>query len=489
MRTRSILVVVLIAVAAPPLDARVPWDRSGIDWSQPPPLGPAPSFTPPRPKRLRLANGMALLVVENRRLPIVSMQLVVPGAGSAADPAGKAGLAAYTADLLDEGAGGLGALEISDRMDRLGASITVWAGRDHATVAVSGLTRTLDGTLDLFTKIVTAPAFDPEEGKRVHADRLTDVKLRADRPGDVASVAFYAALYGQGTPYGHPDDGLAADLESITVEEARAFYRDRWRPERMTLVVAGDVSAEALRAKLDAGLGAWNPPATGASASADPPAITPATPPARVLWVDRPGAAQSNVRIGLVGLPRSDARYYAAEVYSTAVGGTFLSRLNRRLREELGYTYGIRAGQAWARAPGPFVVRSEIFTRVTADGLKETLRILAEMTTTELPAAELRKTKDNLIRGLPEQFESNAGAVEAFADLALHGLPDDWYEGYAARIEAVTAADVRAVAAAVYDPARMTIVVVGDLAEVGPALGPLGLGAPVRVDVEGRPIK
>ena len=165
------LVAFLALSAAAATSSGAPYDKSGIaDWTQPPAPSTEPTFTPPTPHRMRLANGMALLVIENHKLPIVSMDLVVPNAGSATDPKGKPGLAAFTADLLDEGAGGLTAIQIAEEEDRLGAGIGVYAGIDSAGISVGTLTKTLDPTIDLVAKILTAPAFDQKDFDRVQGD-------------------------------------------------------------------------------------------------------------------------------------------------------------------------------------------------------------------------------------------------------------------------------------------------------------------------------
>lgn len=480
---RAAVFTVLVALAAAVPAGAAPWETSGIDWTKTPEVTAEPAFRAPRPKRVTLANGLKLVVVENHAVPLVAMELVVAGAGSASDPRGKSGLAAFAADLLDEGAGGLGALELSDTIDLLGASITVETAREAAWVSVTSLTRTLDPTLEIFAKIVTAPAFDGGEATRVHGDRLTDLRLRRDRPTEVAGLLLSGSLYGRQGRYGRPTDGFVEEFAALTVEDARAFYTGHFHPAAMTLVVSGDVEAETLKKKLDRTLGAWKPAAAAPSGAGAELARA----GARLVLVDRPGAEQSVIRLGTIGITRQDPRYYAVEVLTNVLGGTFTSRLNRRLREELGYTYGAGAYQSYLRAAGPFVISSEIFTPNTLDGLKEVFRIVADLAGADVPADELRKGKLNLIRALPQQFQSNGGIAMAYADLALHGLPDDWYDGYGAAIEAVTAEDVRAVARELLAGDRLTLVVVGDLGAVEAGLAELGLGAASRYDADGNP--
>jgi zinc protease len=460
--------------------------KSGItDWTTPPPAVTERVFTPPVAKRLKLANGIQLLVIENHTLPIASLALLVPGAGSASDVRGKAGLAAFTADLLDEGAGDLDALAFASEQDRLGASIYVGVDADGAVVGASTLSRTLEPTLALITKLVTQPRLDDKEAERVKGDRLTSLALRRDRPREVASNVLLGALYGAASPYGHPVAGTRPEVTSLTAADARTFYAERWAPAGMTLVIAGDVDPAALQRSLDATLGAWRSP------RAKPAAKLAAAPKAarRVLLVDRPGAAQSDVRIGLVGPERKDPRYFAFEVLRTTFGDGFTSRLIHRLREELGIIYNGGAAMEWRVKPGPFVISVAIQTPDTARGIQEILRMVTELTTTDVPPAELEKSKQNLIRALPALFGSNSSTVSAFAELVEHGLPDTYYATYADAVRKVTATDVKASARALIAPERLVVSLVGDLAKTRAALDALELGPVTLFDPFGEPAR
>ncbi len=462
------------------------FDNSGIsDWSKPPAPTTEPKFKPPVAKRLKLKNGMSLLVVENHKLPIVSMSIVVAGAGSSSDPKGKGGLASFTADLLDEGAGGMTAIGIAEETDRLGAGIAVGIDADAAYVSVSTLAKTLDQTTDLVAKVMTQPAFEDKEADRVKGDRVTSLELRRDRPREVASIMVNAAIYGMSSAYGHPSTGIRENFKEVTVADARAFYKERWNPAVMTLVVVGDVDPVAFKAKLDAGLGAWKP------VGAKNPGKIVATPiklANRLLLVDRKDAAQSDVRIGIIGPDRKDRRFFAFEVFRTTLGDGFTSRLMQRLREQLGITYGVSAAMDWRLARGPFVIATAIVTPSTGQGITETLKMVGELATTDVPAEELDKAKQNLIRALPARFGTNAGTAEAFAELALFGLPDNWYTRYAESVRKITAKDVKTIAKTVAPESKLVISIVGDMAKVRADLDKLGLGEPAMHDLYGMPL-
>jgi predicted Zn-dependent peptidase len=484
------LVSILLLAAAPalaqPASSPSVFDKSGIsDWSKPPAPTTEPKFKPPVAKRLKLKNGMSLLVVENHELPIVSMSIVIPGAGSSNDPKGKGGLASFTADLLDEGAGGITAIGIAEETDRLGAGIRIGIDADAAYVSVSTLSKTLDQTTDLVTKVLTQPAFDDKEVERVKGDRMTALELRRDRPREVASIMLNAAIFGMGSAYGHPSTGIREEFKDIVVTDARTFYKERWNPAVMTLVVAGDVDPVAFKAKLDAGLGRWKP------VGVKKPGKTIATPAKlanRLLLVDRKDAAQSDVRFGIIGPDRKDRRFFAFEVFRTTLGDGFTSRLVQRLREQLGITYGANASMDWRLARGPFVIATAIVTPSTSQGISETLKMVGELATTDVPAEELDKSKQNLIRALPARFGTNAGTADAFAELALFGLPDNWYTRYADSVRKITAKDVKAIAKTVAPAAKLVISIVGDMSKVRADLDKLGLGEPAIHDLYGMPL-
>ena len=479
---KSLPFVALFAAAAA---TAAPFEKSAIsDWTKPPAPTAESTFKPPVVKRSKLANGMALLVIENHKLPIVSMELLVPGAGTAYDSKTKPGIAAFTADMLDEGAGGLSAIQIAEEQDRLGAEIGVGAGVDAATVSVGTLTKTIDQTIDLMAKIVTQPTFEPKDFERVKGDRGTALELRRDRPREVVSILLGAALYGGDSPYGHPGSGQRASFKDITIGDLQAFYKAHWNPAAMTLVVAGDIDPVAMEKQLNASLGAWKQ----ASSKPVAPKATPAKIAHRLMLVDRPDAAQSDVRIGLVGLDRKDKRYYAFEVLATTLGGGFTSRLNQRLREQLGITYGVRAGMDWRLAPGPFSIGTAIVTPETAHGITEAIKILDDFAANDVPAAELEKSKQNMIRALPAMFDTNAATAGAFADLALHGLPDDWYAHYADAVRKVSAAEVKTVAKSAIPSGKMVIAVVGDMAKIRADLDKLKLGSVAMHDLYGVPL-
>ncbi len=482
-RTQLATVVVLIASTGVALAA--PWEASGIDWTRPPAAAPRARFAPPKPVRHLLPNGVQLLIVENRALPLFSASVVVLGAGSAYDPDGQGGLAAFTADLLDEGAAGLGALALGARLESLGATLDTGIAPDSARLELSGLARNLDASLHLLTEVLARPLFDAPEAARVHADLATDLALKPDRPREVASDLLIGRIYGCTSAYGHPADGTMASHAPLTVADARSFHARAYRPDRTTIIVAGDVNAAALTKLFARQLGTFGSASPQPAINAAPTVLLGRGP--RLLLVDRPGAEQSDVRIGVAAIAPGDLREPALEVLANALGGSFTSRLNRRLREELAYTYGIRAGVGWRAGVSPFVISTSLFTPNTIAGLREILRIVGEVSAAELPKEELHKAKQNLVQQLPQSFQTNGATTGAFAELVRHGRPLDWYDGYAERIDAVTGAQVKDAAATLVPVGGLLFTVAGDLTALREGLNGLGLGRSALLGADGGP--
>jgi zinc protease len=457
------------------------WSKSGVDWTKVPEAGPEPVFAAPKPVTFALNNGMQVIVLENRRLPLVSAIMVGRHGGNINDVSGKSGLAGLTADLLDEGTSTRTALEIADELERLGADLRVGASTDYMTASMDTLASTLDSSLALFAEVIRDPAFTDKDFERVKGDRLASITRRRDRPRSVAGLVFDRVVFGA-YPYAFPVLGLEADVEALTRDSVTSFYRNHYSPKASTLIVAGDVSAAELESKLESTFGLWESRGLNRRKL---PAVNTADRPF-IAVVDKPDAPQTVVHIGRVSMDRSDARYFQANVINTVIGGSFASRLNHRLREQLGYTYGIRSSFWMGNNTGSWSVRTSLNAPNTLDGIKEILAIIEGARTADIPADELAKSKQLRIRQLPQEFETNAGTASAFADLVAAGVKLDWYDRYADGIASVTASLARDIATSEWKATDMVMVVVGDLATLRPQLETLGFGPIVEYDPEGR---
>ena len=453
----------------------------GVDRTKPPTLPAPPALRLPAVRTATLPNGLQLAVVKIHKVPVVDVSLVLD-AGAVRDPANLPGLATFTATMLQQGAGRRSALDIADETAFLGAQLSSNAGFDVATVVLHAPKRRLAAALDLLSDVVLRPAFPDSEVTRQRELRRTQLIQLRDEPTLVANVAFPAIIYGATHPYGRPIGGNDNSVGDLSRDRVSEFYNTYYRPNTARLLVVGDVTLEEARQLVAARFGGW---ARG-TAPAAPAAATPATAPRTIYLIDKPGAAQSVVRIGHVGPARDTPDYFALQVLNTILGGAFTSRLNQNLRETHGYTYGAGSSFALRRAGGPFVAQASVVTAKTDSSLIEFLKELRRIRDEAVPAAELEKAKQYINLGLPGDFETTAGTAFRFRDLLLYGLPLDYYGGFVDRINAVTAADVQRVARRYIDPDKFDIVIVGDRSQIEAGLKALNEGPIVYRDLWGQ---
>jgi predicted Zn-dependent peptidase len=461
--------------AAPPTSATrqapAPPDRSA-----PPTVGPPPRLQLPAVQKHALGNGLRVWVIERHTVPTAQVMLVVKS-GSAADPAGKYGLASLTAAMLTEGAGGKGSLAIADELDFLGADLGASSSFDASLVALSVPVARLAPALGVMADVVLRPDFPQSELDRLREQRLTALRTAKDSPPAIASVAFPLVVYGPGHRYGGTAGGTSETITGFTREDLRQFHATHFRPDQASLVVTGDLTPSAVLPLLETAFGGWRAPAVAAPAGAVP---TPQPLKARtVTIVDKPGAPQSVIQIGAVGVPRTTPDYFALEVLNTVLGGSFTSRLNQNLREQHGYTYGARSGFDMRRAAGPFSAAASVQTDKTAEAVTEFFKELNGVRA-PIPADELAKAKNYVALSFPGEFESSADVAGMFAELIVYDLPDDYYATYVDRVLAVTSADVERVAKQYIVPDRLAVVIVGDRQAIEPKVKALALG-PVQV--------
>jgi predicted Zn-dependent peptidase len=449
------------AAVAPPTAA----DRSRV-----PVPGPPPALKVPPQQHFQLSNGLKVRLVEYHRLPIVALHLVVD-AGAVHDPPGRPGLASFTAAMLTEGTQRRTSTRISDDLGFIGASLGAGAGFDSASLSGSTLTVHLDQLLDVFADVLLHPAFPPADFARVQDERMVSLVQQRDQPGAVAAKAF-AHLYWGDHPYGHWPMGTEESIEATTRADLASFHAARWRPGGSELVVVGDVTQRDLAGKLEKALAAW----TGGPPAARPVPV--AKPPARraVLIEKRGPAPQAYVIMGMPGLQRSSPDYVAAEVAFEVLGGGTSSRLFRDLREKEGYTYGVYARSEARKLGGNSLIVGSVKTEATGAATRALLREIAEMRDRPVPQAELAVARNSLLLSLPSEFAGVAGIAAKLAEEVVYGLPDDYWDRYAAQVAKVTAEDVQRVAEKYLDPAGLTTVMVCDPAAVRPQLTGLPLG-------------
>ena len=397
------------------------------------------------------------------KLPLVTVTIVLHHAGADADPAGLEGLATLTAAMVLEGTKTLDGAALTERFERLGSALAVEAEWDATHITFTVQPERLDAAALLASDVLSAPALPERSLDRLRAEHSAERMQLIAEPRTLADAAFAWRCYDAGSRYRRPLAGTAASVEAIRLDDVAAFWRARYVSSAATIVMAGDVTEERAM-EVAARLGASRATSTGATETSR--AAPRADENARVALVARSEAAQAEVRIGHVAVPRSHPEYFALTVMNAILGGLFSSRVNLNLRERHGYTYGAFSGFDWRRAAGPWVVSTAVKTDVTAAAVKEVLSEIERIRIDEVDLDELALSTQYLAGVFPLRFETTAAVAGALAAQALYALPQDYFDTYRERIAAVTPSDVRRVAREHLRPDGLTVVVVGDADEL-----------------------
>ncbi|MBE7451223.1 MAG: insulinase family protein [Kofleriaceae bacterium] len=420
---------------------------------------PAPErpFKLPRVQTFKLKSGIAVYLVEQHTLPVVSLDLTFDG-GAIADPAGKEGLASVCMAMMSEGTVRLDKLAFSEALADVASSVGAYAGTDTQGVSMSSLSKHLDVTFELFVETLRTPGFREADLERMIKRRLEGLKQAKGNPEAVAGRVAGPVLYGLEHPYGRVV--TEASLRAITLDDCKAYHAAHIRPAGARLFVVGDLTAAQIRARFDGpALAGWS-----GKVPALPRMRTPARPAARIYFVDIPGAAQSQVSLTHFGPLRNAPDHLATQVMAAILGGGFTSRVNMNLREDKGYTYGARAGFSHTRQYGVLSAGGSIRSDATYQALLELHRELRELEQGVVPASalELERERASAVLGLASRFATASASLGMFRSLVYYGLPLDYWTSYTARVEKVTAAQVKAAAKKHLRSADALIVVVGD---------------------------
>jgi len=444
--------------------------------SRPPAPGPVPALRLPAIQKRQLSNGLRVWVVELHEVPVAQVNLVVFG-GGANETGKKYGASSITAAMLEQGAGTRSALEIADAIDFLGADLSASSSFDASAVRLHVPVARLTDALPIMADVALRPSFPKDELERLRQQRLTSLLQGRDDPSTIASATFARVLFGPEHRYGIPSGGTAETIKAFTTDDLRAFYTSIFRPDNAALLAVGDVTADNVVPLLEASFGGWKP-AAGTKPVQKLPAVD--EPAARQIYlVDKPGAAQSQIRIGWIGVPRSTPDYFPIVVMNTILGGSFSSRLNMNLREQHGYTYGASSSFDMRMSPGPFVSSAGVQTDKTAESLTEFFKEL-DAILKQVPPEELARAKNYVALRYPASFEATADISRRLEDALVYQLPEDYFSTYVQKIQAVTAADVQRVAQKYVQPGRFAVVVVGDQKVIEPKVRGLNLG-PIKV--------
>lgn len=474
----ALAAAIVISVANIAALAQQPLDRTKV-----PTPGNTPVLRVPTWTKTQLANGATLIVSERHNLPLVSFDITFVGGGNQFEPAGKRGVASFTQSMMSEGTTTKTGDQISDAMQLLGTGIGIGVSGEEGSISFVSTKKNFDAALALLADMMLNSTFPSEALERLRARTLVNLTQAKDQPGTVGSQVFAKILYGDAHPYGQRM--TEASAKAITRDDVIAFHKAYFQPGRAIITVVGDVTASSAKAAVEKALAAW-------TKAGDKPVFSypkvPELQPAKIYLVDKPGAAQSVINIGLPGPPRNTPDYFALQVLNTILGGMFQSRLNANIREQKGYSYGVSSNFNYGKGPGAFRAGGAIVSDKTDLALIEFMSELKGIVGDKpITDEEITTAKESLIQSLPQRFASVNAINNSITSLTVQGLPDDYYQTYAKNVSAVTKEDLLRVAKRYIDLNHLYIVIVGNRAEIEAGLKATKIAPITYIDIEGNP--
>jgi zinc protease len=449
-------------------------DRS-LDRSRPPKSGAVRPFDFPEIIASTLPNGLGLRVARMKQVPLVTASVVLKG-GEAVLPDSLAGLAFLTGTALDGGTGSRSGAELAEAFEEIGSSLSVHTGWDSITLSLTCLADRKEGAMGLLAEALLEPAFPPDEVDRFKQQRLAAIRQRKMDPGSLADDSAAHFFFADEVPYHRPLAGTVDSVQALGPEHTRSLWEDRFRPQGGGLVIVGDVDVGEVETLAQSYFGGWE-------GVPDPPKPFESVPRNRgggVIVVDRPGAVQSEIRIGQVGASRSSPHFFPLQIFNSVLGGAFTSRLMLNLREKRGFTYGVRSRFGLRRKEGPFLISTAVATDVTADAVREAVSELLGLLEGGPTSEELTQSRDFISGVFPLRLETTGQVAARIAELLVYDLPDHFFSTYRDEIRSVTAEATVQAGQAVLRPDELMVVVVGDGELIREPLEALGLG-PVEV--------
>ncbi|MCG8469232.1 MAG: insulinase family protein [Gemmatimonadetes bacterium] len=421
----------------------------------------------PRFDRTRLENGLQVEFAPRPGVPEVSIRLVIE-AGATTESTDKRGTSELVARLLTEGSEERSAIDMARWLDRLGASFDASAGFETCSISMHVLPDVLDEALEFLAHAIIRPTFPENDFDRLRDERLDEIERQRDDPATVADHALIHELYGNGL-YGRPIGGTRETVSAIGRDDVIEFHGDRYGADGALLIACGDVDHDRLIAAARQHLGGWS-----GAVDREPPPEPPEVGGGDVVLIDRPDSPQAELRIATIGVSYGTEDHHAITVANAILGGLFNSRINMNLREDKGWTYGARSAFRFRRGAGPFVARTAVETGVTAEAFREMLTEIETMREELVSPEELELARHALTLSLPLQFEGAVQITRKVSRQRIYDLPDDYWEAYRERIEAVTADEIRDVCRRYLSSERLTLLTVTDAEAVRAGLEPLG---------------
>jgi zinc protease len=451
-------------------------------------LLPVPVLKPevkfPELQRATLPNGLKVVLARRPALPLVDFTLVFD-AGYAADPSAVPGMAKLTLNLMKAGTATRDALQIDDRLARLGATLETSSTLDSSSVSLSALKANLDPSLDLFADVVLHPSFPTAQLERLRQLQLDAIHQEESEPASLALRVLPPLIYGSNHAYGIPltGSGTTKAVENLSRADMERCYQTWLKPNNATLIIAGDTTIGEISPKLERLFGGWKPGPVPAKNLAT---VAPAPAPALYL-IDRPGAIQSAIFAAELAPPKSNKAEIAIETMNNILGGTFTSRINMNLREDKHWSYGVHSSLIPARGQRLFLVSAPVQTDKTRESVAELQRELDDLVGSRpITPDELAKAQKDQALKLAGAWETLGHVAHSVAEMVTFGLPSDYFTRYPEEVAHLTVSDVEAAGREVVHPKQLVWVVIGDRAKIEPGLRTLGFPAIRELDEHGQ---
>lgn len=455
----------------------------GVDRSEMPALAEPPKAKFPTMQKETLKNGLKVVLVERDAVPVVNFRLILD-AGYAADQFGKPGTAGLAMSMLDEGTEKMNALEISEKLALMGASIGAFSDLDASYVTLSALKSELQGSLDLYADVVLNPAFPEADFDRLKQQRLVGIQREKVTPIQMALRVFPGLLYGSDHAYGLPltGSGTTESVSSMTRKDLQDFHKTWFKPNNGTLVVVGDVSMGELKPMLEKAFSKWKKGKTPTKNIGEVAHKAGSS----VYIMDRPGSQQSIIFAGHIAPPKGNPNEIAIETMNTILGGAFISRVNMNLREDKGWSYGASSLIWDAKGQRPFLVYAPVQTDKTKESMQEIVKELEGILgNNPVTAEEVDRAKKSQTLTLAGQWETNGAVMGSVSEMIEYNLPENYQDTYTDKVRGLSIGQVSQAAQEVLNPDKVVWVIVGDRAKIEAGIQELNLGDIYFLDEDG----
>ncbi|MCK6693911.1 MAG: insulinase family protein, partial [Thermoanaerobaculia bacterium] len=435
-------------------------------------------------QRATLKNGMKVVLTRRTESPAMVMSMMFDAGFCTDKMGGKPGLANLAMNMLDEGTQALNSLQISEKLQLLGAGLGTFSDLDYSYVTLNALKQSLDPSLDLMADVILNPAFPAAELERLKNEQISGIQREKKSPQGMVMRVMPELLYGKDHPYGMPMSGTGEEdaVRAMTLDDVRGFYQRWMRPNNATIVVTGDITMPELLDKLEKRFGKW-------SKGEVPKKVIPEVKSAnngKIFLIDRPESQQSMIMAGYLTKPYGQLDETAIEQMNNVLGGDFTSRINMNIREDKHWAYG--AGSFIQNTAGqrPYLVFAPVQTDKTKESVQEIMKEVKQFVADKpMTQAEFDKTKQNTVMGMAGMWETNAAVNASARNLVKYNLKDDYWKTYSQRVQNLSLKDVQSVAKTIVQPNDMGWFMAGDAEKVTPGLEQLGMEI-IQIDAEGK---